>query len=116
MVLRARIVLLAAEGHANTPGCQRPAYEPQEDHAQTRPLRLQRLASLAALTPTPTAMRSVGRAVKRVVEVTTQVKLLSGSHWGTRSLARHHGLSKTAAHRTGGSGAWHRRGSSGNYE
>lgn len=99
LVLRARIVLMAAEGMAN--------------HAVAQALNTNRktvllwrgrwteggLKALKDRTRPGRKPRLTAEFMKRVVHITTQEKPPAATHWSTRALARHLGVSKMAIQR-----------------
>jgi len=96
---RARMVLLSAEGLSNLAVAERVGVTPQTVGKWRRRFLAQGLAGLLD-EPRPGAPRSVGDAdIERVIMDTLESAPCDATHWSTRSMAAHTGLSATTVRR-----------------
>jgi transposase len=100
LVLRAKIVLRAAQGMQNLAIATELGTDRLTVARWRQRFATQRLAGIAVDAPRrgrkPATRDQVGR---RIVEATTQTKPAAGTHWSTRSLARSLGVSRSMVHR-----------------
>ena len=100
LVLRAKIVLLAAAGQANNDIAARLGTDRQTVGRWRRRFALRRLPGIFQDAPRsgrrPTRRDRVAR---RIIEVTTQERPPQATHWSTRTLAEHLGVSRAMVHR-----------------
>ena len=106
LALRARIVLACAEGESNTAGSARMRLcKPAVGKWRGR-FVANRLDGLLD-EPRPGAPRRIGDAqVERVLTVTLESMPSNATHWSTRLLARHCGMSQSAVSRIWRAFAW----------
>ena len=94
LVLRAKIVLLAAEGMMNKDIAVELTTAPKTVSLWRTRFAGHRLPGIEKDAPrggrTPTARRKIA---KRIIETTTQEKPANATHWSTRTLAKHLGCS-----------------------
>ena len=100
LMQRAKIVLLAAEGKQNKQIVAELHLDPGLVGRWRRRFAQQGLAGIEKDAPgrgrKPTARAAVAR---KIVQVTTQQRPADATHWSTRSLARHLGISRSMVHR-----------------
>jgi transposase len=100
LVLRAKIVLRAAQGMQNLAIAAELGTDRLTVARWRQRFAAQRLAGIAQDAPRggrkPTTRDQVSR---RIVEATTQTKPAAATHWSTRSLARSLGVSRSMVHR-----------------
>ena len=100
LVLRAKIVLLAAKGMMNKDIASELPTAPKTVSLWRTRFADQRLAGIEKDAPRggrkPTASRKIAR---RIIETTTQQKPDHATHWSTRTLAKHLGCSASMVQR-----------------
>jgi transposase len=100
LMKRAKIVLMAAEGRENKAIAELLGMGPRHVSRWRRRFAEKRVAGIAKDAP-----RGGRKATKRnrvtasIIETTTQQKPANATHWSTRTLARHLGVSRSMVHR-----------------
>ena len=100
LVRRAKIVLMAAEGRENKAIAELLGMGPRHVSRWRRRFAEKRLGGIVKDAP-----RGGRKATKRnrvtasIIETTTQQKPENATHWSTRTLAKHLGVSRTMVHR-----------------
>jgi transposase len=99
-VLRARIVLMAADGHDNIDIAPAVGTDRLTVARWRTRFAAQRLAGIAKDAPRP-GRPPVRReeAARRIVERTTQTRPTNATHWSVRTLAKELGVSRSMVHR-----------------
>jgi transposase len=99
LVLRARIILLAAAGNANNDIAARLGTDRQTVGRWRQRFARQRLPGIAQDAPRSGRPTHRDRIARRIIEVTTQQRPPQATHWSTRTLAAHLGVSRGMVHR-----------------
>ena len=99
LVLRAKIVLLAAAGTANNIIAVRLGTDRQTVGRWRQRFALHRLPGIAQDAPRSGRPTGHDRVARRIIAVTTQERPAQATHWSTRTLAARLGVSRGMVHR-----------------
>ena len=100
LVLRAKVVLLAAAGRLNKEIAAELGTYPNVVGRWRKRFAEQRLAGIEQDAPRGGRKPTVrDRVARRIIEATTQTRPSSATHWSTRTLAKELGVSRSMVHR-----------------